>query len=345
MVEELITAIVYTEIHDMKGPIPTFYYPPDLDEDIQLTVAIKSSTILATDQGILPNSLVFIPFPALNLKGIIKYMSRKDDDRRGGSVHSALTLLFKEMDDLIFYKYSKSLEKLFNETAEKIIEIESVNPDDVSVLDEIKVLHQEILDNFDDLNMKECADPAEKPFPVEETTTDAEYVFKIVVIGDAEVGKTSVILRYTNMAFKRTYLPTIGVNVCEKKLKINGSYINFIIWDIAGQQKFNLMRKHFYLGADALIFAFDLTNLESFESIGEWKKDTERHLKDANEKIGIILGNKKDLLNKRNVDRETAKNLAKELNLLYCETSALTGENIKELFNKISELLLNGNNQ
>ena len=189
MEENIITAIVYTEIHDTKGPIPTCCYPPDLNEDIQISVSIKSSTILATDQGILPDSLIFIPFPALNLKGIIKYLDRKDETRRGGSVHSAITLLFREMDDLIYYKYSRSLEKAFDKAAQKIIDIESKRLEENTVLDEIKELRQEVLDILENLSVKEIQG-IKQPFPEKKAQIEPNFIFKIIVIGDARTLRT-----------------------------------------------------------------------------------------------------------------------------------------------------------
>jgi len=170
---------------------------------------------------------------------------------------------------------------------------------------------------------------------------DIVYNFKIVVCGDPGVGKTSTILRFTDDAFVRTYIPTLGVNISEKNVEVNKIKVKLILWDIAGQIKFEAMRRHFYKGAEAVIFIFDLTNRKSFESIPNWYKDVERniiHIED--EIIGFILGNKEDLSDQRTINFEESSLFAEKLNLEYVETSALTGKNVEEIFFKLTKTLL-----
>ena len=92
-----------------------------------MLVSIKTITILSGDQGIIPESLIVIPFPSIKLKGIIKYIERDDKERRGKVAQSAITFLFREVDDLIFYRYMNYLEAPFNEIARKISDLEDVN--------------------------------------------------------------------------------------------------------------------------------------------------------------------------------------------------------------------------
>ncbi|MCK4780342.1 MAG: GTP-binding protein, partial [Candidatus Lokiarchaeota archaeon] len=142
-------------------------------------------------------------------------------------------------------------------------------------------------------------------------------------------------------AFIRTYIPTLGVSISEKNIKVNNDYVNLILWDIAGQSKFEIMRRHFYKGSEAVILIFDLTNLKSFESIPNWYNDVIKNLKMQNEElIGFILGNKEDLLDERKVSVEQANEIAKKLNLEYLETSALTGKNVEESFYKLAKALI-----
>ncbi|MFX1277723.1 MAG: hypothetical protein ACFFAT_22115, partial [Promethearchaeota archaeon] len=110
MSKELINAIIFTEFDEELGPNPILWYPNDLAESIRMSVSIKSITILSADQGMMPESLIIMPFPALNSKGIIKYIEKEDLNRRGGVIQSSITLLFSEIDDLIFYKYLSYLE-------------------------------------------------------------------------------------------------------------------------------------------------------------------------------------------------------------------------------------------
>ncbi|MEE9377759.1 MAG: Rab family GTPase [Candidatus Lokiarchaeia archaeon] len=343
MSKDIINAIVYTVLDEKIGPKPFLWDPIDLSDDIRMSVGIKSITMLSTDQGIIPQSLVIIPFPMLNLKGITKYIERADETRRGGVALSSLTLLFKEADDLIFYKYIDYLESAFTESAQKIIELENkqaITDDIYTEINELKIRVSEILD---DLSNKEKSTSELEAFP-EEDKAEAKksgYHFKIVVCGDPNVGKTSTILRFTDKAFIRTYIPTLGVSISEKDIKVNKYYANLILWDIAGQSKFEVMRRHFYNGAEGVILIFDLTNLKSFESISNWYNDIHKNVKILKEElIGFILGNKEDLINERKVPSENAKKIAKKFNLEYIETSALTGKNVEESFYKLAEALI-----
>jgi Ras-related protein Rab-1A len=160
------------------------------------------------------------------------------------------------------------------------------------------------------------------------------------VCGDPGVGKTSTILRFTDNAFNRRYIPTMGTNISDKLFIIGGSAVELIIWDIAGQSKFETMRKHFYQGSEAIILIFDLTNPDSFESIRDWYRDITKYLPNASKIVGYVFGNKNDIVDERKVNNEDAIQLAKELNLNYVEISALTGHNVEFAFYKIAETLI-----
>ena len=121
----------------------------------------------------------------------------------------------------------------------------------------------------------------------------------------------------------------------------NDSLVEFIIWDVAGQAKFQTMRKHFYQSADAQLLIFDLTRPKSFQNVSSWHQDIKEHLGDNIP--GLIIANKKDLINDRNVSKEEIKNLEKKLNVKGVETSALTGENVDEAFLKLTKNLIKGN--
>ena len=116
---DLIHSIIYTVFDDAIGPNPLYYLPIDLPEHIRMLVGIKTITILSGDQGFIPESLIVIPFPSIKLKGIIKYIERDDKERRGKVAQSAITFLFREADDVIFYKYMNYLEAPFNDNSPK----------------------------------------------------------------------------------------------------------------------------------------------------------------------------------------------------------------------------------
>ena len=173
--------------------------------------------------------------------------------------------------------------------------------------------------------------------------------YKIVVVGSNAVGKTTLLRNISNQYLEKNYIPTLGVNVSN----IEHSFINeknnsettiyLSIWDIAGQFfTRNLpIHKKFYNGATAAFLIFDLTRLESYEDIPEWKKTVEENVGSC--LSTVLVGNKCDLKKDRIVTSEMGLELAKKLDCPYIETSALTGENVKDAFKRIAVLLLEKN--
>ena len=106
---------------------------------------------------------------------------------------------------------------------------------------------------------------------------DEQFTFKVSVVGDPACGKTSTILKYTDSAFRRTYLPTIGVNITKKKIKERND-ITLILWDIAGHLKFSQMRKTFYEGTKAILLIYDLTREDTFENVQGWFNDIRKNI-------------------------------------------------------------------
>ena len=346
MSEEIFKAIVYTILDERIGPKPIIWDPVDLIEEIRMSVGIKSITMLLTDQGVMPKSLVIMPFPNFNLKGIIKYIERHDDNFRGGFELSTITLLFNEVDDLIFYKYMAYLESPFSECARKIIELGNPNVEMDEIYAQLNRLRNNLTEILNDLWNKEKTTIEQEAFPEDAEAAEkiSGYNFKIVVCGDPTVGKTSTILKFTDNAFLRTYIPTIGVSISEKNLIVKKTYITLILWDMAGQSKFEVMRSHFYEGTEGVVLIFDLTKRKTFDSIPDWYNDLKRNVKKniqhQNKLVGFILGNKEDLVDERKVKFEEAMKLADKFNLEYIETSALTGKNVEKSFLKLSEALL-----
>ena len=157
---------------------------------------------------------------------------------------------------------------------------------------------------------------------------------------DAGVGKTYLVLRFSENAFTRKYVPTLGVNVSDKIVRVDKSIVQLVLWDLAGQTKFQYMRHSFYQGSDGVFFIFDLTNLKTFNKVREWYKDVQKNLKNTPNLNGFLIGNKNDLLDKRVITKKDGKQLAEDLNLGYIETSALTGENVIQAFHEIAKELL-----
>ncbi|MHA1132190.1 MAG: Rab family GTPase [Candidatus Helarchaeota archaeon] len=158
--------------------------------------------------------------------------------------------------------------------------------------------------------------------------------YKVVIVGDGSVGKTTLILRYTEKRFRESYIPTIGVQWVVKQLNYQESTVYLTIWDIAGQDKFKVMRGTFYDGSDAVIIVFDVTNLISFDHVENWLIEVQQFCDNV---PFILLGNKIDLVGARRVTQEMIKSLIQRYNLPYFETSAKTGENVNDMFNKVVE--------
>ena len=154
--------------------------------------------------------------------------------------------------------------------------------------------------------------------------------FKIVVIGEANVGKTSIVQQFVNNKFEETYEETIGVEFFNKTFKVNDKIIKIEIWDTAGSERFASITKNYYRGAQGVFIVYDITQKNTFDKIEVWLNEIKNYTK---EEVDIILiGNKNDLENLRTVSNNMLINLGKNLGLAVMETSAKEFINIKEAF-------------
>ncbi|MBS7287287.1 MAG: ArgE/DapE family deacylase [Candidatus Freyarchaeota archaeon] len=164
-----------------------------------------------------------------------------------------------------------------------------------------------------------------------------EYVFKIVVIGDGGVGKTSLILTLTENRFPTDYRPTLGADFASYKVDLDGKLVTLQLWDLGGQPSFAHLRSFFYTEAKGGVIVFDLTNMRSFENVEKWHDE----VTSICGKIPIVLvGNKHDLVDERRVPRHEAEQLARKLGALYFETSAKTRFKVDEAFIAAARLIL-----
>ncbi|KAL7712812.1 Rab family GTPase [Entamoeba marina] len=160
-----------------------------------------------------------------------------------------------------------------------------------------------------------------------QSTQDA---VKIVVIGDAGVGKTCISGRLVDDTFKADEKSTIGASFVTTFLPINGTNVKIVIWDTAGQEKYRSMVGMYYRGATVALIVFDITSRSSFDSLAGWHADL---MKVAAQDIAIaIVGNKSDLNETREVSTAEGEEFATQRNAIYFEVSALSGSNITELF-------------
>jgi small GTP-binding protein len=340
--DDLIKGIVYSQFNEKFGPTAIVWIPPILSNQVKDLISMKSISIMAGEGGKVPTSLTIVPFPSINLKGLIKSFEIRNERRRGGLIDSAITLLFSEANDLIFYKYITNFEAVFNESATAIAKLEEAGADQAQIEAELKNLYKNATEILNDLQAVEITSPEAETFPKEkeEALGAKGFRFKVIVCGDPEVGKTSLVLRFTNKAFRRTYIPTIGVNISEKRayLKSKRATIEFVLWDIAGRSTFQKMRKHFYQGADGVLLVFDLTRPATFKNIPKWYQDIKATLK--TDMFGYLLGNKSDLGDQKKVDAEEIDLLTKDLNFKYIETSAFSGANVDNAFHRLADLLI-----
>ncbi len=147
-------------------------------------------------------------------------------------------------------------------------------------------------------------------------------VFKIVFLGDSGVGKTNVMSRFARNTFNINSKPTIGVDFALKNVKLGPHVIRLQIWDTAGQERYKTFTSTYYKDAQGVIFVYDITNKESFENISKWISNAESHV-DLSLTAVILIGNKMDLEEKRQVGTEEARDFAQKNSMLFFETSAL----------------------
>ncbi|XP_056297009.1 ras-related protein Rab-30 isoform X2 [Pseudoliparis swirei] len=159
---------------------------------------------------------------------------------------------------------------------------------------------------------------------------DYDYLFKIVLIGNAGVGKTCLVRRFTQGLFPPGQGATIGVDFMIKTVEIKGEKVKLQIWDTAGQERFRSITQSYYRSANALILTYDITCEDSFRCLPEWLREIEQY---ANKQVvTILVGNKIDLSEKREVLRQRAEDFAEAQSMLYLETSAKESDNVEKLF-------------
>jgi small GTP-binding protein len=166
---------------------------------------------------------------------------------------------------------------------------------------------------------------------------ESDFKFKICLLGETAVGKTSLVYRFIENKFREDYRSTLGVNILQKHLEIFDNSVSSYIWDLGGQENYRMLRKVYLEGSEGALVIFDLTNRESFEKLGSWIRDFREQ---RGEKPSCLIGNKSDLKDQIVVTEEEASLLAKEHSADLIITSAKTGENVEEAFvNLIKKVL------
>ncbi|XP_069490572.1 ras-related protein Rab-5C [Ambystoma mexicanum] len=161
--------------------------------------------------------------------------------------------------------------------------------------------------------------------------------FKLVLLGESAVGKSSLVLRFVKGQFHEYQESTIGAAFLTQTVCLDDTTVKFEIWDTAGQERYHSLAPMYYRGAQAAIVVYDITNTDTFTRAKNWVKELQRQ---ASPNIVIALsGNKADLANKRAVDFQEAQSYADDNSLLFMETSAKTAMNVNEIFMAIAKKL------
>ena len=171
-----------------------------------------------------------------------------------------------------------------------------------------------------------------------ENETKIDISFKVIIIGDCGVGKSSISLKATKNQFLEQYKTTIGFEFFIFNIKINNLNINLQIWDTCGQETFKSLISNFYKNSSLAIIVYAIDNINSFNNINMWIKDL-KQFSNPNIKI-ILIGNKNDLNDKRVIQFEKGKKFSKDYNFdLFFETSAKNGFNVKNVFIDAAKIL------
>ncbi|KAJ7957024.1 Ras-related protein [Quillaja saponaria] len=164
--------------------------------------------------------------------------------------------------------------------------------------------------------------------------TEFDYLFKLLVIGDSGVGKSSLLLSFISDSFE-DLSPTIGVDFKVKYVEIGGKKLKLAIWDTAGQERFRTLTSSYYRGAQGIIMVYDVTRRETFTNLSEvWAKEIDLHSTNQ-DCIKMLVGNKVDKDSDRAVTKKEGINFAREYGCLFIECSAKTRVNVQQCFEEL----------
>eukprot|EP01125_Pyxidicula_operculata_P000928 TRINITY_DN1080_c1_g2_i3.p2 TRINITY_DN1080_c1_g2~~TRINITY_DN1080_c1_g2_i3.p2 ORF type:complete len:214 (+),score=49.85 TRINITY_DN1080_c1_g2_i3:769-1410(+) len=157
-----------------------------------------------------------------------------------------------------------------------------------------------------------------------------DYLFKLLLIGDTAVGKSSLLLRFTEDSFNPSFISTIGIDFKVKTVDIDGKRVKLQVWDTAGQERFRTITTAYYRTAQGIILTYDVTNAESFANLKMWAKAIDQHA--AKSVNRILVGNKCDLVDKRQIESSKGQELASEMQIKFFETSAKNATQVDDAF-------------
>eukprot|EP01100_Stratorugosa_tubuloviscum_P007234 TRINITY_DN302_c0_g1_i2.p1 TRINITY_DN302_c0_g1~~TRINITY_DN302_c0_g1_i2.p1 ORF type:complete len:216 (-),score=111.44 TRINITY_DN302_c0_g1_i2:27-674(-) len=157
-----------------------------------------------------------------------------------------------------------------------------------------------------------------------------DYLIKLLLIGDSGVGKSCLLLRFSDDSFTPSFITTIGIDFKIRTIELDGKKIKLQIWDTAGQERFRTITTAYYRGAMGILLVYDVTDEKSFSNIRNWMRNIEQHATESVNKM--LIGNKCDMVDKRAVESDRGKALAAEYGINFLETSAKNSINVEEAF-------------
>ena len=160
--------------------------------------------------------------------------------------------------------------------------------------------------------------------------SEYDYLFKLLLIGNSGVGKSCLLLRFSDDTYSNDYISTIGVDFKIKTVELEGKTVKLQIWDTAGQERFRTITSSYYRGSHGIIIVYDITDQESFNGVKMWLQEIDRYA--TSTVLKLLVGNKCDLTDKRIVEFDVAKEFAEANNMPFLETSALDSTNVEEAF-------------
>ncbi|KAL0074637.1 ras family-domain-containing protein [Phycomyces blakesleeanus] len=157
-----------------------------------------------------------------------------------------------------------------------------------------------------------------------------DYLIKLLLIGDSGVGKSCLLLRFSDDSFTPSFITTIGIDFKIRTIELDGKRIKLQIWDTAGQERFRTITTAYYRGAMGILLVYDVTDERSFANVRNWFSNIEQHASEGVNKI--LIGNKCDMVEKRVIAEEQGQELATELGIRFMETSAKANIGVEEAF-------------